>query len=229
MSFYEDWYNCLLNEDDDFDYIQAFLQKKDYTKRILKNGSSKQIELFCKLLLEYDLNKIIDVIDETFYNDLTPAMIIQFSNFENGTTKLAELLYNKEDGMSYPEIGRALAGSEELNAATKYGENHSKLARDFELVSITEHKPTIVTITNFGRYFVFFDERDQMKLIKILGLRDPFIQNLIIKSKQGIVYYTDECNCLSDSTKIRRRSNVKKLLEVILEDINTSIGNNIIW
>ena len=156
-------------------------------------------------------------------------MVIQFSNFENGTTKLAELLYNKEDGMSYPEIGRALAGSEEFNAATKYGENHSKLARDFELVSITDHKPTIVTITNFGRYFVFFDERDQLKLIKILGLRDPLIQNLIIKSKQGVAYYNDECNCLSDSTKIRRRGNVKKLLEVIIEDTNTSISNNIMW
>ena len=177
----------------------------------------------------YDLNKMINIIDESFYNVLTPAMVIQFSSFENGTTKLVELLYNKEDGMSYPDIGRSLAGSEELNAATKYGENHSKLARDFDLVNITDHKPTVVTITNFGKYFAFFDEKEKLKLLKILGLRDPLIQNLIIKAKQGIVYYTDECNCLSESTKIRRRSNVKKLLGLILEEVDTSIMNNIIW
>ena len=59
MSFYEDWNNCLLNGDDDFDYIQAFLRKKDYTTRILKNGNSNQIELFCKTLLEYDLLNIL--------------------------------------------------------------------------------------------------------------------------------------------------------------------------
>lgn len=229
MSFYEEWGNCLQNGDNDFDYIQAFLEKKDFTKRILYVGSSDQIALFCKLLLSYDLNRIINVIDETFYHDLTPAMVIQFSSFENGTTKLVELLYNKEEGISYPEIGRSLAGSEELNAATKYGENHSKLAREFDLVSITVHKPFIVTITNFGKYFAFFDEIEQRKLLKILGLRDPLIQNLIIKAKQGIVYYTDECDCLSDSTKIRRRGNVKKLLGVILEGIDTSIINNIIW
>lgn len=229
MSFYEEWDNCLQNGDNDFDYIQAFLEKKDFTKRILYGGSSEQIALFCKLLLNYDLNRIINVIDKTFYHDLTPAMVIQFSSFENGTTKLVELLYNKEEGISYPEIGRALAGSEELNAATKYGENHSKLAREFDLVSITDHKPSIVKITNFGKYFAFFDEIEQRKLLKILGFRDPLIQNLIIKAKQGIVYYTDECDCLSDSTKIRRRSNVKKLLGVILEEIDTSIINNIIW
>ena len=229
MSFYEDWYNCLENNEDDYYYVQAFLKKKDFTKRILNNGDSDQIALFCKLLLGYDLNKMNNIIDESYYNVLTPAMVIQFSSFENGTTKLVELLYNKEDGMSYPDIGRSLAGSEELNAATKYGENHSKLARDFDLVNITDHKPTVVTITNFGKYFAFFDEKEKLKLLKILGLRDPLIQNLIIKAKQGIVYYTDECNCLSESTKIRRRSNVKKLLGLILEEVDTSIMNNIIW
>ena len=97
------------------------------------------------------------------------------------------------------------------------------------MVNITDHKPTVVTITNFGKYFAFFDEKEKLKLLKILGLRDPLIQNLIIKAKQGIVYYTDECNCLSESTKIRRRSNVKKLLGLILEEVDTSIMNNIIW
>lgn len=229
MSFYDDWNDCLFDNDDDFDYLEAFLKKKDFTKRILKNGSNDQIETFCKLLLNYDIERIVSIIDDSFYNELTSSMIIQFSSFKNGTTGLVQLLYNKKGGLSFPEIGRNLAGSEELGAATKYGENHSKLAKEFDLVTITDFKPTTVKITNFGKCFAFFDETDQLRLMRLLGLRDPLIQNLIIKAKKGIVYYTNECNCLSESTKVRRRSNVRKLLELIFEGIDNSITNNIIW
>lgn len=229
MSFYEDWKNCLLNQNNDFDYIEAFLKKKDFTRRVLRNGNIEQIKLFCSILLNYDVDEIISVINNSFYSTLTPGQIIQFSNFENGTIKLVQLLYNKANGMSYSEIGRTLVGSEEQNAATKYGENHSKLARDFDLVTISDHKPSIVKITSFGKYFVFFDYDDQIKLIRLLALRDPLIQNLIIKAKNGIVYYSDECKCLSESTKIRRRGNVKKLLELVFEKSNNLIINNIIW
>ena len=229
MSFYEDWENCLLDKNNDFDYIEAFLKKKDFTRRVLRNGNIEQIKLACSILLNYDVDKIISVINNSFYSTLTPAQIIQFSNFENGTIKLAQLLYNKTNGMSYSEIGRKLVGSEEQNAATKYGENHSKLARDFDLVTISDHKPSVVKITNFGKFFVFFDYDEQIKLIRLFALRDPLIQNLIIKANNGVVYYSDECKCLSESTKIRRRGNVKKLLELVFEKSNNLIINNIIW
>ena len=229
MSFYDDWAECLLNNDDDFDYLEAFLKKKDYTTRILRNGNNDQLAIFSKLLINYDFKKVIDILDESFYSELIPSKIIQFSNFENGTSKLVQLLYNKEEGLSYPEIGRQLVGSEELNAATKYGENHSKFAREFNLVEIGNSKPAMVKVTNFGKCFAFFDENDQKILLKIMGLRDPLIKNLIIKAKKGIVYYVEECNCLSESTKIRRRSNVKKLFEFIFEDENNSIASNIMW
>ena len=229
MTFYKEWSSCIQNEEDDFQFIKAFLKREDRTEIAFKNGTSKQIELICNLLLNYDINNIVEAMDYSFYNYLTSDMIVQFSNFENGTVKLAELLYSKEEGMTYSEIGRALIGSEKVGAAIKYGENHSKLAEEFELVTISDHKPSIVTITNFGKYFAFFDRTEQIKLIKMLCIRDPLVQNLIIKAKREIVYYNDECKCLSESTRIRRRSNVKKLLEMVLENVNISIGNNIIW
>lgn len=228
MSFYEDWKNCIENNDNDLDYREAFLKKKDFTRRVLKNGNNKQIECFCKLLIYYDIQRLIDTIDDSFYNQLTPSMIMQYSNLQHGTSKLIEVLYNK-DGLSYPDIGKTLVGSSELYAATKYGENHSKLAREFDLVSITSHKPSFVRITSFGKCFAFFDTAEQIELIKKLTLRDPLIQNLIIKGKKGIVYYYDECSCLSDSTKIRRRRNVRRLFELIFQGIDNSIINNVIW
>lgn len=228
MSFYNDWNDCLIAKDNDYDYIEAFLKRKDYTTRILKNGSAEQIELFSNIMLNYDLKRMIFVLDDSFYCELSPSMIMQFSNLENGTIKLTELLYNG-DCLSYPEIGKKLIDSEELSAATKYGENHSKLAREFDLVSIERERPAKVKITNFGKYFAFFDREDQIKLIKILALRDQLIQNLIIKAKKGIVYYSDECNCLSVSTKIRRRSNVKEIMELVFQGLDNSIFLNIIW
>ena len=227
MCFYDDWNACLANNRNDYDYIEAFLRKKDFTTRILIDGTNKQLEIFCKLLLSYDIEKIIDVIDDSFYNTLTPKMIVQFSNFKNATTVLTQILYSHDD-LLYEEVGKELIGSEKLGAAKKYGENHSKLARDFELVSISNTRPAKVRITNFGKCFAFFDEEDQIKLIRALALRDPLIQNLIIKGKQGLVYYSDECDCLSESTKNRRKGNVRQLVELIFEGINSQIVNNII-
>ena len=229
MSFYDDWSETIKNGEADRDYIEAFLMKKAYTTKILHTGSREQIEVFCKLLLGYDFEKFLEYIDERFITDLDPSKIMQFSNFENGTYNLVRILYGINTGYSYPEIGRKLIGSIELNAATKYGENHSKLGRDFDLVLINEHKPAIVKNTKFGECFAFLDREEQNKILKILGLRDPVIKNLIAKSKKGIVNYMDECKCLSESTRIRRRSNVKKVFELIIEDNTNSYLSNIIW
>lgn len=229
MSFYDDWLDAIKNSDDDIDYLEAFLKKKDYTLRILHSGNNEQVEVFCRILLNYDFKKIIDLIDDNYISELNCSKVIQFSNLENGTYNLVRVLYGHNEGLSYPEIGRALVGSEEINAATKYGENHSKLGRDFELVTITDSKPSIVKNTVFGECFAFLERDQQIKLLKVLGLRDPVIKNLIANSKKGIVYYMDECNCLSESTRIRRRSNVKKLFELIFEGNTDSFINNIMW
>lgn len=229
MSFYDDWLQCIQLQEDDSDYIEAFLRKKDYSTRVFYCGNKEQIAIACKILINYDLDVLINFLCDEYKNILDPSKVIQFSNFENATTNIVQLLYDKEGGLTYPEIGRSLAGSIETNAATKYGENHSKLARDFELVKISEQRPSIVRISNFGKCFAFLDKDEQIKILKILGLRDPLIQNLIIKSKSGIAYYSEECSCLSESTKIRRRSNVKKLFELIFENLDNSLVNNIIW
>lgn len=97
------------------------------------------------------------------------------------------------------------------------------------MVTITDSKPSIVKNTVFGECFAFLERDQQIKLLKVLGLRDPVIKNLIANSKKGIVYYMDECNCLSESTRIRRRSNVKKLFELIFEGNTDSFINNIMW
>lgn len=229
MSFYDDWGACIKNSEDDSDYIEAYLKKKDYTTRLLYNGSNEEIATFCKLLISYNIDKIIEFIDESFYSELSPSKIVQFSDFEKGTSRLVQVLYVNKDGMNYPSIGRALVGSEDLNAATKYGENHSKLARDFDLVKISGHKPAIVKLSHFGECFAFLEKREQEELLRKLALRDPLIKNIIIKAKRGPVYYEEECNCLSESTRIRRRSNVKKLIELIFLNHISSIKDNIIW
>lgn len=229
MSFYDDWSACIENCEDDSDYVEAYLKKKDYTTRLLYNGSDEEIASFCKLLINYDIDKMIGFINDSFYTELSPSKIVQFSDFEKGTSQLVQVLYVNSEGMNYPSIGRILVRSEDLNAATKYGENHSKLARDFDLVKISEHKPAIVKLSRFGECFAYLEKIEQEELLRKLALRDPLIKNIIAKAAKGPVYYIEECNCLSESTKIRRRSNVKKLIELIFLNSTNSIKNNIIW
>lgn len=228
MDFYEEWYECLLSGEDDTDYLEAFLKKKKYTTTTFLKGNNEQISNMCKLLINYDIEKVIEVIDKKYITKLDPSKIIQFSNFENGTLNIVKLLYIKKE-MEYTAIGRELIQSVEEGAAKKYGENHSKLARDFNLVEITNTRPAKVKNTRFGDCFVFFEKSEQDKLLKILGIRDPLILNIIAKLKEEIVYYVDECQCLSESTAIRRRSNVKKLFEFIFEDSKNQIKSNIMW
>ena len=59
-------------------------------------------------------------------------------------------------------------------------------------------------------------------------MRNDFIQKLIYLSKKGLVNYMDiACETLSESTAKRRKSNVKQLIYLVLE--NHELLNNIVW
>lgn len=100
MSFYDDWLDAIKNSDDDIDYLEAFLKKKDYTLRILHSGNNEQVEVFCRILLNYDFKKIIDLIDDNYISELNCSKVIQFSNLENGTYNLVRVLYGHNEGVS---------------------------------------------------------------------------------------------------------------------------------
>lgn len=196
----------------------------------MENGTDDELVQFCYLLKKLGISHFIDLINEELLVEITSSMIFQYSNFDAGTRKLIKLLYIEKKELTFDEIGRQLLGERSNFAEKKYGENHSKLAEAFSLVSISSRKPLYVKNTNFGNFCVSIDSDCLGEILKILVLRNELIQRLIIKSKKGLVYYTDEVSCISKSTQYRRRLNVKFLIDYILNGtFHEQLKNNIIW
>lgn len=230
MNFYELWEEFTKEGVNDISFIEAFLNKTKLSEDVFLFGDDDEMFQLCSFFSRYDINLLINNIDSKYLSIIEPSLVVQFSNFSFAVDRLINVLYEKDDSMNFDEIGLELLGERASVAMKKYGENHAKLANIFSLVTLSATKPTVVSLTNFGRFCVMLDARYKYKLLRILALREPLIKNIIYRAKQGLCKYKIEVACLSNSTMIRRRSNVKSLLEMVLTNTNYEyLLNNIEW
>ena len=226
MDFYKEWNKDLLNQE----FISDFLNKKKYSEEVFLSGSDDEIVFAYNVLTKIGIESIINYIDEKEIKEIDPTMIFQFSNFEAGTKDICRILFSEKKALTFDEIGEKMLGERSKLAEKKYGENHSKLAGQLSLVTISVSRPFTVENSSLGNFCVSLDENCFLNFIKILALRNELVKNLIAKAKKGFVNYRDEVRCLSESTSIRRRSNVKFLMSFILKNtIFEKLLFNIIW
>ncbi|MEG0408401.1 MAG: hypothetical protein RR623_05955 [Bacilli bacterium] len=227
MGFYDEWIECIENNKDDIFYVKSFLYCSVSSIESIENGSEKCLMRIVDFLTGYDKNRIINIIDDNFIKIITSVDVIQFSNFKIGTEELTHLLSYEKKGLTFNELGYLLIDASSDGAAEKYGENHAKVAKELNLVSFSKEKPYIVHNTRLGDLFPYLNDDKQNKLISILSLRDPLIMTIIAKAKHGKVEYCNEVECLADSTKLRRKSNVKYLIDLALTGIDDDFVGNI--
>ncbi len=145
---------------------------------------------------------------------ISPKNIPQYSNLEDGTFKIIEILKKNNSGMSFNEIGVGLTGSGKKDVAyKKYGENHSKLAELLDLVYITIDSPRKVFLTDLGKLFSRSDLNIKIKILHNQILRIPIIQDIIKNwsdANFNLIEYLNKF--LAKSTAIRRTPNIKQLL-----------------
>ena len=101
-------------------------------------------------------------------------------------------------------------------ARVKYGENHSKLAAMMSLVTISSNRPAIVRATRWGTYLTRYDWRSKEEVLRKLLLRDLCVKTVVKSALIGPTTYRDVVKVLSTSTAIRRRTNVRCLVEFVL-------------
>lgn len=226
MNFYLKWKNCLFDIEENKKYIKKFLSKDEESLEVFNNGTYEELVFVCKFLLEIPINNFIYCIDET--KTCTTDMIIQYSNLEHALVDVARVLKFNEQPMTFAQLGKIIMKSKEEGACKKYGENHSKLANELSMVKLERKRATEVSNTAFGKFSVGLSETDRIELAKRLVIRNEFIQKIIFYAKKGFVSYMDiACETLSESTAIRRKSNVRQLVNIILKD--NEISNNIVW
>ena len=179
---------------------------------------NKIINIPLSFFIEYIISNY-----NVFY--LEASDVFQFSNLEDCTSNLCKVIKSFGDkGYTVLEIGKLLENDGILRkdgAYTKYGENQSKTGCQLGLLNNISNKFFLSCI---GNVFNELSEDDKNKLLRRLMLRNKLVQRLLYKaSKTGNANYNFETGFLSESTRLRRKSNVRMVIEYICSTNETDL------
>lgn len=186
-------------------------------------------DFWVNIILNTQGYKLLNLIEksEIKREDITPANISQFSNFDEVDNVIRILADSGIENLDWKIIGYFLDGKGKTEGAKqKYGENHYKLSMQLGLASISNNYKISVLGEAYRR---LPDDRSKKELKSKLILRVPIIQEALIRASNESVNITEEMSrYLSPSTVKRRKSNIRKLLNIMTElnsaEINTRIG-----
>lgn len=161
----------------------------------------------CSLFVNFSLQTLIT-------ENLNAAHVFQFSNVDDGTYRLCNILKSIEDpGVNYLQAGKLLLsdGKERLVAAyRKYGENHTKTAASLGLLHELDK---IYFLTCLGKTADLLSEEERAKLMVRLILRNTLVIKILQTAKKRRFSLRNLLCFLSDSTYKRRKSNICTIIK----------------
>ena len=173
---------------------------------------------------------IIDIIEanKECISDLTSANIPQFSNIELINDVLD--VVNSTENITFSDIGYYLNKSASKGAQTKYGENHYKTAALLNLT--TFEKP--YSITYLGKKYMILDTDTKENIRNKLFLKVPIVQSIAIDARyKKTVPMNILKKYLSESTSIRRRTNVRTMIDYVCKsagiEFQMKLQKNLDW
>ena len=203
---------------------------------ILKEHTSDELEIAGKKFLMFarqrNVDEIVSIIDDG--TDLlaitNPANIPQFSSIEVIEKLLPLVEANAGIECNYTLLGYFFNKEADIRAQTKYGENHYKTAMLIGLVK--KYKP--FDVTPLGRLYMKMSLplENRYDIKKKLYLRIPLIRYIMLKArKEPVNVYEIMSNYLADSTVKRRISNVRLMVDSLVEfsDNKVTYDINIKW
>ena len=145
---------------------------------------------------------------------IAPDNIPQFSDLATAMYFVPEVLKKSGVALGYAEIGEKLLSNEKNSVANKkYGENHSKLSALLDLAVVSkESSSATVSLSVLGNAFCNLTNSEKDDLLIKLCYRIPIIQSAICadSSEESLL---EDMKCLASTTKTRRLSNVRALLD----------------
>lgn len=218
MTFYTTWSDVRTLGVDDEAFFKSFLQYSAASLKQLYEGNHDELAFATHFLENIPIERFVETIIRMEVSDkLQTTNIPCFSSFLHGAVRLNELLEFAPNGLSYTNIGHQIMNSTSQKAQIKYGENHAKLAEMMSLVTIDNHKPSVVRSTALGHFLTSIPWLNKVDLLRKLLLRNQCVQLLICQAYSGEGTYRSIAQYLSASTALRRRSNVKCFIELVLE------------
>lgn len=206
------------------DIISKFLDRS-YEDKINENlleyeyiFPKKEILKYIFLINNIPIKILLDEICLLKKHNITSRDLVQFSNKDNATNRLCEVLSDiNNPGCTMIEIGKLLLKNfptKKVAAYRKYGENHAKTGEALGLVYNVEN---VYFLSCIGMVYNTLPQEKQKALLTRLILRTYEIEELYrTYSKYHQVDARQFMSILSDSTYRRRKSNLYtfcKLLE----------------
>lgn len=228
-------------------YIDEILNESIYQNEIIKlfylfPVSNEELKVYTDDQLNIVAEKIIEILkvvsvdniisiieaNKAEIPEITTANIPQFSNINSIDDVLN--IVESSDQITFELIGYYINKNTSKGAQIKYGENHYKVAAAIGLTSFK--KPFHVTA--LGKRYMSLSSEDKIIIRNKLFLLVPIVQKIIIDAKYKIVHPVDILRLyLSESTSIRRRSNVRTMVESVYKDASIEllpkIKKNLYW
>lgn len=228
-------------------YVDKLLEEEIYPNEIIKlfylfPVSTEKYTTYSEEQLIEATDKLIDILKGTSIEniiniieanreriaEITPANIPQFSSIDAINDVLDYV--NSADEVTYELIGYYINKDAKKGAQTKYGENHYKTAASIGLT--TADKPFMVTA--LGKKYMTLETEEKKAIRNKLFLLVPIVQKILIDAKYKVVQPMNILKLyLSESTSLRRRSNVRAMVEYVYKDADKEfiieIQNNLDW
>ena len=165
---------------------------------------------------DISLYDLVDVIKKADTKVITAKEVFQFSNFDDCTERICKVLKEVNNpGLTFLEAGKLLLDDGKARtdtAYTKYGENHLKTG---ELLGLIFSLSNTYFLSAIGTVYCDLSEDNKARLLTRLVLRSRLVSRLLSASEKGTVDMRQFLYMLSDSTYVRRRSNIKRVLNVL--------------
>lgn len=208
-----------MNDNEILDLYFSRKKEMEFNKLMLSVGY-KEIEEDVRIYVDNICSIPVKIVLD-YINNKCPKYIIeakdvyQFSKFKDTTDGVCSvLLKNNSEGIGYKELGERLQndGKERTDLAkAKYGENHFKMAEELGL-GFREGRHDCY-LSAIGNLFLEMEEETKRCLLTRLILRSKLIVRLYKEASKGEVRLEILLYDLSESTYIRRRTNVRTVIE----------------
>lgn len=204
-------------------------QLSDFFNRTYESAVEKQIIIgeflsikdevigYVKEIIEIPICSFIDYISENCKRlPIEASDVFQFSDFCDATEIMCSKLCRNNTGLKFKEIAELLFNDDIQRsdcALNKYGENHIKTAELLGLAFKDASKKYYLGAIGYA--FNELGEKNKERLLVRLIIRNKLISQLILAALQGQFDMEAFLYDLSKSTYIRRKTNIKRIINVI--------------
>lgn len=228
-------------------YIDKLLEEMVYPNEIIKlfymsPVSAETYATYTEEQLTVAVSKLINVLNGTSIEniiniiesnrdmiaEITPANIPQFSSI-NSINDVLDYV-SSADEVTYELIGYYINKDAKKGAQTKYGENHYKTSASIGLTTVD--KPFMITA--LGKKYMTLPTEEKNAIRNKLFLLVPIVQKILVEAKYRKIQPMNILNLyLSESTSLRRRSNVRTMVEYVYKDADVEfrveVQKNLDW